>query len=415
MKKFVVLLVVVAMTLISGVALAEVTVGGSYDVRMRNFRDLDFNSKVVDGQKDTQNRIRIDLNGKSANVKGKLQLESDFGNATASDWGHLEGYATSDDNGTLGFREAWVSFDLPGLPVSVTGGHQLLTIGNGWFFRSMHFGSDAWVVSNTSGNNTVALVNVKVAENNLAESDDADAYALIDVFKLNDSMTIGADVTNVKIRGGVTKTDLINLGVNFNGKLGPVGLKAQVDMQMGDRTNDVANGKDNSFAGNQIVIQGSLPVNPVTVNFTVASGSGTDAKNAPTATNGKDIEAFTNFMDVDPHYTFIYEYKIQPFGRGFANTTAVGVGATFAATKSVTVAADVWMLQTTEDVNNTITTTNTTDTTSDIGTEIDVKVNWKLYDNLSWNWTFGILKPGDALGGKGDDAIGAQGLLAYKF
>ncbi len=57
-----------------------------------------------------------------------------------------------------------MSVNLPGLPVNVTAGHQLLQLGNGWFFRSKHFGSDAWVVANQTGNNTLAFVDVKISE-----------------------------------------------------------------------------------------------------------------------------------------------------------------------------------------------------------------------------------------------------------
>ena len=59
-------------------------------------------------------------------------------------------------------------------------------------------------------------------------------------------------------------------------------------------------------------------------------------------------------LDVDPHYTFLYEYKISTAAgaknTGFSNTTALGLGASFAATKSLTIGADVWLLQATEDV-----------------------------------------------------------------
>jgi hypothetical protein len=43
-------------------------------------------------------------------------------------------------------------------------GHQFLQLGNGWFFRSMKYGSDAWLVG-LPGKNTVAFVDVKAAEN----------------------------------------------------------------------------------------------------------------------------------------------------------------------------------------------------------------------------------------------------------
>jgi hypothetical protein len=435
MKKFVVLLVVVAMTCLTSMAFAaDVTVGGTVQVRSRDFSQLDMNKDANPGtnQRDTQERIQIDVNAKTDSVKGKIAVWNDFeswgteagasGANAGPNAGSLEseqGQGAGPGAGKLGIREAWLSFNIPGLPVNLTGGHQLLALANGWFFRSMHFGSDAWVVANQTGNNTVALVNVKVAEGNTAKSDDVDAYVLLDVFKLNDANTVGIDITDVKDRvgalGGLPGSDLQNIGVNYNGKLGPVALKAQVDLQMG-KIKVAAPGTDMKFKGNEVVIQGNVALNPVTVNFTL--GRGTGAKAGQT-----DVNQFVNFMDVDPHYTFLYEYKIATAaGRkntGMSNTTAIGVGATADASKSLKVGANVWMLSATEKTNVTQTGGGAGAASDKIGTEVDVTVNWKLYDNLAWNWNIGYFKPGDAYkdaAGKGTDAAtGIQGILAFSF
>ena len=45
-------------------------------------------------------------------------------------------------------------------------------------------------------------------------------------------------------------------------------------------------------------------------------------------------------------------------------------------------------------------------------------VDWKLYDNLSWNWTLGRLMPGkayDSATATADDVDAVQGVLSYKF
>jgi hypothetical protein len=401
MKKFVVLLAVVAMTLVFGaIAYAEVTVGGELAIRSRDFSNMDLNDDAADTsgtqQRDTQTRIKLDVNAKVGDVKGKLELWNDW-----ETWGSQAGPSgtfETQPGATIRVREAWVSFNLPSIPVNVTAGHQLLTLGNGWFFRSMHFGSDAWVVANQTGNNTAAFVNVKFGEGSTQSADDTDAYVILDVFKLSDSMTIGADFTDLKNR--TSDFELQNIGVNFNGKLGPVALKAEVDFQMGGFDNG---GPD--FAGNQVVVQGTVPVDPVTINFTVARGSGDDDPLAG------DVKTFQNALDTDPHYTFLYEYKMNQAGGttknfGFSNTTALGVGATFAATKSLTIGADFWWLQATE---------KGALPDDQIGQEIDVKLNWNLAQNLSWNWVAGMFMPGDAYGTNDDNATGIQGILALKF
>lgn len=427
MKKFVVLLVVVAMTCISGMAFAaaEVSVSGEIAVRSRDFTDLDMVKGGAGSTRDTQEKVRLDVNAKAGDVKGKISLWNDFNewggnsggfeNAFGAGFGSAKsGTENTTTVGEFGFREAWINFNLPGIPVNVTAGHQLLSLGNGWFFRSMHYGSDAWVAANVTGNNTAAIVNVKVAEGNPGLSDDADAYVLLDVFKIDDNNTVGVDITDLKNRtakAAGTNVDLQNIGVNYNGKLGIVALKAELDVQMGKQTH--VGGKDNKYAGNELVIQGNLPLDPVTVNFTVARGSGQDPKKPYVAGNGNDIGVFTNFLDVDPHYTFLYEYKIAgPAGvhTGFANTTALGVGADFKAMDTLTLGASIWMLQSTEKVANVVSGTGTT---TDLGQEIDLKVNWKLADNLSWNWNLGMFNPGDGMGK--DSATGVQGILSMTF
>jgi hypothetical protein len=267
------------------------------------------------------------------------------------------------------------------------------------------------VVANVTGNNTLGFVDVKVSEGSTARSDDVDAYVLLDVYKISDNATVGIDLTDVHDRGGAVLgapgSDLQNISLSYNGKLGPVALKAQLDLQMGK----VKSTPEGKFKGNEIVVQGSMPMDPVTINFAVARGSGDD--NAL----DDDIEEYVAILDFDPHYTFLYEYKIKTAAgsahTGFANTTALNVGAMFAASKSLSIGADLWWLQATEDVS-----LNGAAADSELGTEIDVKVNWKLYDNLTWNWVLGYFMPGKAYDyptQDADPATGVQGVLSFKF
>ena len=197
---------------------------------------------------------------------------------------------------------------MPDIPINVTAGHQYLQLGNGWFLQNKHFGSDAWVVANVTGPNTLAFVNIKVNEGSAAKaSDDADAYALLDVFKINEDMSVGIDIANVKVRSGVTGAfggfagvDLLNYSLNFNGKFGIVKLMAQLDMQDGKVKGGATEPK---FKGNEIVIQGNVGLDPVTINFLLAQGSGSKATDT-------DIKRFVNFLDINPRYTFLYEYKL---------------------------------------------------------------------------------------------------------
>jgi hypothetical protein len=351
----------------------------------------------------------------SDNVKGKISLWNDF-----EDWGRLEsnqgnGFGSSTSTavstgatntaGHFGFKEAWLSFNLPGIPVNVTAGHQYLQLGNGWFLQNKHFGSDAWVVANVTGPNTIAFVNIKVAEGNASfASDDADAYALLDVFKINEDVSIGIDIADVRARPTI---ELQNFSLNFNGKFGIVKIMAQGDIQSGKITGGLTEPK---FKGYEAVLQGNVGLDPVTINFLLAQGSGSK----PTDT---DVKQYINFLDINPRYTFLYEYKIAGASgaahQGFSNTTAISLGAMFAVSKSLNIGLDVYDLIATEKIINGV-----GEESDEIGIEVDAKVNWKLYDNLSWNWDLGYFKPGKAYktaAGTTDAAMGVQGILALKF
>lgn len=456
MKKFVVLLVVVAISCLGTAAFAaDIAVSGSIDIRSRDFNDLKLNkdapAETAGNTRDTQERVRLTIDAKAGDVKGRISIENDW-----DTWGRLESKQADGSTSTgestingigqsiLDLREAWINFNLPGIPVNVNVGHQLLQLGNGWFLRNMKYGDDAWVVANVTGANTVAFVDIKALESTLSSSpptnpssasaDDIDGYALLDVFKLSDTATVGIDLTSVNDRRATLlgpapdkSLNLQNVGLNFNGMLGPVNLKAELDFQMG-KVENISPGNDSKFKGNQIVIQGTIPVDPVTINFTLARGSGSKVGDT-------DQKEMVTILDADQHYTFLYEYKIGTPGgfnpasvgvnaskahTGFQNTTALSVGVSAQASKSLNVGVDLWYLQATEDV--TTTTATGTTTSNKLGSEIDAHLNWAMYDNLSWNWQVGYFKPGDAYKnvvagvetGK-DAATGIQGVLSFKF
>jgi len=475
MKKFLVLLVVLAMVCFTSMAFADtsVTVGGSVQIRSRDFDNLRFNNGDPSGTyADTQERVELDVNMKAGDdVKGKIAIWNDF-----QDWGNIEnpqgsafGNSLSADSGTphFGIREAWLSFNMPVIPVNVTAGHMFLALGEGWFLRNKHFGDDAWVVANVTGANTAAFVNIVAQKSNPFQADAAvDAYALLDVYKFNDNNVGGIYLANVNARtssdvpypplgsaipefsasgplpNGIAGSELYNLGLHYEGTLGALKLKAEADIQDGRLKNDAVG--DPHFSGNQIVIQGNVALDPVGFEFTLARGSGDSASVSnntsinPHITNAANpnVQQYINFLDVDPHYTFLYEYKtITATGArntGFANTTAISVGANTNITKNLNVALDLWyLLATDKDSAPLALYTNDQQTSADVGWEADLTILWKLYDNLSWNWNLGYYKPGGAMrcgepsstssaevgsvGNSLNAVMGIQGVLSLNF
>lgn len=446
MKKFLAVLVVVALTAFSAVAFADVTMSGSVDIRSRAINELDLNADTQAGtDRYTQERVRLNMDAKVGDAKGKITIET---NPDFENWGGVESVNTN----MSGLREAWLETPFIGGTV-LKAGHQFLQLGNGWFLRNMKYGDDAWLLVIPMGNGHAALADAKIT--NVANDNDTDFYAGLAVFKVGES-TIGVDVSHVvaaKERSMVVTTPvgpqaitggdvtLNNIGVNAALVVGPVNLKAEVDMQMGDR-NDVVdptsgfntNGK---FKGNQIVVQGNLTAGPAAVNFTVARGTGDTYNTVTGRATSADVETIQTFLDIDPHVAVIYEYLIgQNIGancspnavgksRGFANTTAVSAGADFKVASNVTVGANLWYLMATEKISQDTTNIRLA-ASDDLGMEIDAKVNWKLNDAVSWNWVVGYFMPGSAydytktvLGiptvVSADEATAIQGVLSMSF
>ncbi|MHB8845390.1 MAG: porin [Nitrospirota bacterium] len=421
MKKFLVIIAVLALTVVSSVAMAEVTVSGSIDIRNLSLSNTNTLTEAPGVDKDrnrtTQERVRLNVDAKNDNVKGRVTIEGDW-----AVWGTgASGNEIPQNDGGLGFREAWIDFTIPGAgPAHVKVGHQFLQLGNGWFFRSGKYGSDAWLVG-LPGKNTVAFVDVKLAEGANGISDDTDAYVLLDNFKIDDTKTVGVYFARVNdprgnfasgLVAGANEANLDTIGLWFNGKLGPINLQAELDYQMGKIKNANPAVADTKFKGNQIVVQANMPIDPLTINATIATGSGDD----PLAAN--EIGNIQTALDKDPHYTFVYEYLSKTAcgatNTGFCNTQALNIGAGYKISKNLSVQLDYWMLK----ANEKVALNGNATVSDDLGSEVDLVVKWNLYDQLSWNWQLGKMMPGDAYNnaaGQVDDIDAIQGVLSYKF
>lgn len=428
MKKLLVLLVVLAITMISSMAFAasEVTLSGTIEVRGRAFNNTDNTDDVPDYNRDTQSRIRINVDAKAGDAKAKVTFERDY-----ETWGGIEQV-----NGPLSaLREAWLDTPLLG-GVRLKAGHMLLQLSNGWFLRNMKYGDDAWVAYTDIDNLHLGLVDAKIAE--AAKDNDSDFYAAVATMKMGD-MTVGANLSRAVISkpsAAAGSNVLNNLGLHAAMKAGALNLMGELDLQMGtDKTDCVAGpfgpvcGAD--YKGNQLVIQGTMAMDPVTVNFTLARGSGNETPDpAIPVTAPADNEQIVPVLDADPHYTFLYEYKMitaaGATSTGFANTTALSAGAD-AKLGSLSVGGNIWLLMATEDValrGATDPITARPVLSDDLGIEIDARIGWKISDNVSWNWTLGYFMPGDAyqrndaitgLLKDADETTGVQGVLTMKF
>lgn len=436
---------------------ADVTVNGEIGIRSRYFSELDLNKNDTDAdahQSYNQERVLFEVNVKADTIKGKIAIWNDFDNwgrfeaplangTTAGSWSPYLSSPTATNSGILTVREAWVDFQIPGLPLGIKAGHQFVTYGDGWFFRSAYMGSDAWVAYLPLGDHIVSLVDVKAFEGATGSSrDDVDAYTAAGVFKMSDALQGGVNVTVIKDRAGILAAGytriltgtaapagaadltLTNVGLTVASAVGAGKVKAEVDIQDGKWRKGALGGTDDmKFSGNQLVAQGSFPISPVTINATLARGSG-DKYNPATGTGSK-YEGMVDLMDLTQHYTFLYEYKVKTAAgaqyTSFANTTAASIGAMVKVAKSLVLGGDVWYLMATEkaNINPAVGGYGTGVPSHDVGTEVDLKANWTLSPNLTWNWVAAYFKPGDvykqANGTGTDAATGLQGVLIFKF
>jgi hypothetical protein len=233
-------------------------------------------------------------------------------------------------------------------------------------------------------------------------------------------------VNNTFNSGGVnpagSEANLDNIGLWFNGKLGPINLQAELDYQMGKAQSPGS--PDTKFKGTQIIVQANMPVDPLTINATIATGSGQDLNST-----SNDFDQIVTALDADPHYTFVYEYLTKTacikgatstgtltYGRntGFCNTMALNLGAGFAVSKNLSLQLDYWMLS----ANEKVSLNGNATLSDDLGSEVDLVIKWKLYDQLTWNWQLGHFMTGDAYknaAGENDDVDAIQGILSYKF
>jgi hypothetical protein len=470
MKKFLVLAVVLVAVCISTAAYAlDVTVNGEVAVRSRFYQNVEQNVADSHGNSDnvayTQARYDVAVNIKGDGVRGVLEVWNDWsefgggGSGTANmvggGRGVNDGGANRGMTGTVSqvlIRQAFIEFTVPGTPVSVLGGRWLSRMGEGWFLRSEYGGQDGWLVTVPFGKvASIAFQDVKLYENFEQKQDDTDLYSIIATVKPTDTFTINANVSFMKdkygailngntlqtanlanIQNGVAFTtneaaqatgELWNIGLSWNGKLGIVVLKGEIDVQSG-RLQQTGSIGTKEFDGFQGIMQVSVPVGIVTINAGAAYGSG----NRPGSSN---ISQIVTLLDIGQHYSYIYEYRTVNGSRnkntGLQNTMFLSGGVMVQATKSLAVGFDTYWLQMAEYATN---PTNgginkpygllgeKGNNSKDIGVETDVKVNWQITPNLSWNWQLCWLATGPAwrtAGGYESDMYAVQGVLSLKF
>ncbi|MBF0319872.1 MAG: hypothetical protein HQL01_08750 [Nitrospirae bacterium] len=332
--------------------------------------------------------------------------------------------------GIISIRQAWIKYEKPLYGIKV--GHQLLTIGNGLFLDHSQFGDDAIVVFvNPAKDFRVSAVTAKFREgtgqtgvtaqvntynvnarivspynsaNGTAQANDADAYALLATYSGND-FNVSGDITvfndqavyaNAPVTDGPTFTDsmqLWNFGLRGDGKIGPVTLRGDLELQAGKYNNHQPGQSGGRFRGWAALVGLDYYIGPVKLTGEFAYGSGKAGDDT-----GTDITQFVTTLGNDLHYTYVYEYRTRAasgvVSSGLSNTVYVKGGANVEITKTISAETYLYWLNAAKPValNDTGGFINgvpyVPNYSRELGWELDAKVTYKFAKNLKY-WVEG--------------------------
>jgi len=387
----------------------KITLGGELRFRgevRENVGDFRGNLDSLSDYSSYDTRVRLNLQADvSKNTRGFLQLETggvtDSNSADGYMWGSANGatglYTEGNaKRGDLRIREAWIQHKGSGLgiPATLKVGHIPVKIGYGLFLDHSKFGDDAIMVAlNPTKELEVALATAKVTEGGSTQRGvESDLKVLLFSYK-GAGFNVGGDVARFSDRNSIAGFPaanglrLTNYGLRGDTKIGPVGLKAGVELQDGEtKPVSAAEGAKTKFKGNAVLVGADYSLSGVTLNAEVARGSGDNQA------NDNKVKTFITSLGGDQHYTYVYENRTRTAGviapsstdsalgasgTGLANTTYYKLGASAKPMKDLSADLGLYLLRATTAVS-----TDSRFKSKEIGTELDAKVTYQIDRNL---------------------------------
>ncbi|MDI6744562.1 MAG: alginate export family protein [Thermodesulfovibrionales bacterium] len=388
----------------------QITLGG--ELRFRGAikaNTADFND-AASSTSDTSTydgRVRLRIQADvSKNTMGVIHLETGSNTGDTYTWGdstamEAQGvYAEGNGKrGTMAVLEAWVQhkFNI-GVPAGIKVGHMPLALGNGLFFNHAKFGDDAIVLFfDPTKELHIGLLDIKLNEGVTGSPDDTDAYVALFSYK-SKSFNMSGDITHLIDQDYNSKgLAMTNYGLRADTKVGPVGLKADVELQKGTSKPDT--GADTNFKGYAYLLGANYKAGDFTLDLEYAVGSGDN--NSSDNKVGTFVTALANTQK----YTYVYDYLTRTAGvtapsagasalgaanTGIANTTFIKLGASGDVTKNLNLIANYYILRATKAVS-----TSGTYNSKKIGSELDAKITYKLDKNLVYFVEGGYLWAGE--------------------
>lgn len=340
----------------------------------------------------------------------KFEWNSQFGDENAFNGGSGDlqfGQGASE----LQFRlkNAFVKFDLPGAPVSLTVGQQdfstpkaIIAVEDGTGIK-LNAKIDPIDVTVFWQRLTRGLVSATgTGGNNATTADDGDWYGIVPSFKAG-GISIAPHISYVNIGPSavaIPDTEVWFLGVDANGKLGPAGFTFDFIYQTGDTlagTVDIS-----SFI---LDASASLAAGPGTLTLKVMYSPGDDN------TGDSDLENWQQVLTTDLGWSPFFHDGSSNSGFAGSLTPApgtgglLGVGVEFALSpyKDFTLTPNAYYLMANEDVN----LAGGANADDLYGIELGIQANWKIWDSVALLGQFDYLIAGDVFenaAGETDDA-----------
>ncbi len=351
----------------------------------------------------------------STNVK--LEWNPEFGDEQqiAGGAGDLQ-FGSGANEVQFRIKNAFLKFDVPGAPVSLTIGQQdfstpkaLISVEDGTGIKL--------AVKAFGGEHSIWWQRLSRGANNATGADDGDWFGIAPVFNVGD-VSISPHLSWVKAGPGeatLPGTEVTYLGVDATGKLGGVGFTADFIYQTGE-TGPTGQFDVSSFIFDASV---SLAAGPGTLTVKGLYSPGDDAP----ADN--DVESWLDVIATDMGWSpffhdgadnagFILNY-LPGAGQGgnpnFGNTAvggvmAVGLEYAMSPAQNLSVTPNLYYLVAAEDVN-------TAGGTPDdfYGVEAGVQTLWKVWDAVEILGQFDYLFAGDVYKPAGGDAKDAWRLI----
>ena len=200
------------------------------------------------------------------------------------------------------------------------------------------------------------MLDIKLNEGTSTGSpDDTDAYVALFSYK-SKSFNLSGDIThlidqNYNARG----LAMTNYGLRADTKVGPVGLKADVELQKGKSKPDT--GVDTDFKGYAYLLGANYKAGDFTLDLEYAVGSG------DSNSSDNKIDTFVTALANTQKYTYVYDFLTRTAGvtapssgasalgaanTGIANTTYIKLGASGDLTKDLNLIANYYILRATK-------------------------------------------------------------------